>query len=237
MNSEKYEIILDVKHLNFHYEKNHVLDDVNMQIYKNRITAIYGISGSGKTTLLNILSLLFRELSSYKISGEVLFRDQNILDLDKDFWKIRRKIIYIAQTPNPLHKSIWKNMTFPLKIHGIKDPAIIEEKVIAALKDVNLYEEVKDRLNTSALDLSGGQKQKLCLARALVLCPDILLMDEPTSSLDSINKEVLEDLIIKLGKKNTIIFVSHDMKQIRKIADDIYQCDDKKYRLIERVVD
>ena len=175
--------ILNIKDLNFAYDKKTpVLKDVNLTIPGNRITAIYGDSGSGKSTFLNILSLLFREYNGYKISGEIYFNGNDILKIKNDFWKIRRKIIYIAQTPNPLNSSIRNNMLFPLKIHGIKDKNLTEKKIVQALKDVNLYNEVKERLDSNASELSGGQKQKLCFARALVLNPDILLMDEPTSS-------------------------------------------------------
>ena len=223
--------ILTVKNLSFAYNNENVLEDVNMQVFDNRITAIFGSSGSGKSTLLNVFSLLFRELEKFRISGEVLFHADDkaidILKLKKDFWEIRRKISYIAQTPNPLNTTIFKNVAFPLKITGISNKKVIRESVESALKKVNLIDEVKNRLHTSAFELSGGQKQKLCIARALVLNPDILLLDEPTSSLDTENKDILEELIIQLGKTNTIIFVSHDMDQIRKVANEVFECKNK----------
>lgn len=223
--------LLEINNLSFSYKTGRkitpVLENVSLPICKNEITAIYGASGSGKSTLLNILSLLYKELEDCDISGEVVYNGKNILSLKKDFWKVRRNIIYIAQTPNPFDTSIWKNMVFPLKINGIKDKVEIEEKVTQALKDVNLYDEVKDRLDHPANELSGGQKQKLCFARALVLKPDVLLMDEPTSSLDSENKVIIEDLIKQLGINNTIVFVSHDLDQIERIADRVFKCENR----------
>jgi len=219
--------IIKVIDLNFSYDNHEVFHNANIDIIKDKITAIYGDSGSGKSTLLNILSLLFREYDNYSIAGEVRYNGINILSLKKDLWKIRRKIIYISQVPNPLNTTIYENIVFPLKIHGIKDKRIIEDKVKRALISVNLFEEVKDRLNESANDLSGGQKQKLCFARALVLEPDILLLDEPTSSLDTKSKSIIEDLILRLGKSYTIVFVSHDLDQIEKIADDVYVCENR----------
>lgn len=220
--------ILKIQEVSFAYKNRKqltpVLNKVGLEIKKNKITAIYGASGSGKSTLLNILSLLYKELDDYQISGKVIYKNEDILSLKREFWRIRRNIILLSQTPNPFNTTIWKNMVFPLKINGIKDKKIIEERITKALHDVNLYNEVRDRLNCSANELSGGQKQKLCFARALVLNPDILLMDEPTSSLDSENKIIIEKLIARLGRDNTIIFASHDHGQIERIADITYEC-------------
>jgi len=225
------DIILDVKNLNFNIDNFNILKDVNLTIQEKRVTAIFGDSGSGKTTLLKILSLLFREETGYSISGKILFCKEkaatDILQLKNDLWQIRRKIVYLAQIPNPLNLSIYKNTAFPLALQGIKNPQEIKEKTVAALEDVNLWTEVKDRLHKSAMELSGGQKQKLCIARALVLNPEIILMDEPTSSLDTGNKNIIEDLIIELGKRYTIVIVSHDKEQIRKTSELFFECRDK----------
>jgi len=225
------DIILDVKNLNFNIDNFNILKDVNLTIQEKRVTAIFGDSGSGKTTLLKILSLLFREETGYSISGKILFGKEkaatDILQLKNDLWQIRRKIVYLAQIPNPLNLSIYKNTAFPLALQGIKNPQEIKEKTVAALEDVNLWTEVKDRLHKSAMELSGGQKQKLCIARALVLNPEIILMDEPTSSLDTGNKNIIEDLIIELGKRYTIVIVSHDKEQIRKTSELFFECRDK----------
>jgi len=233
------ENILTIKNLNYSIENLSILENINIEIPYKKVSAIFGDSGSGKTTILKILSLLFREENNYKISGEIFFTQQtennDLLKLKTDLWQIRKKIVYLSQVPNPLNLSIYKNVAFPLILQGIKDKELIELKVIAALKDVNLYDEVKERLSYSALDLSGGQKQKLCIARALVLVPEIILLDEPTSSLDSKNKEIIEDLIIDLGKKYTILIVSHDKDQIKKTASTFFECREKGIVKIENI--
>lgn len=233
------ENILTIINLNYSIENLSILENINIEIPYKKVSAIFGDSGSGKTTILKILSLLFREENNYKISGEIFFTQQttnnDILKLKTDLWQIRKKIVYLSQVPNPLNLSIYKNVAFPLILQGIKDKNLIESKVLAALKDVNLYDEVKERLNASAIDLSGGQKQKLCIARALVLVPEIILLDEPTSSLDSKNKEIIEDLIIELGKKYTILIVSHDKDQIKKTADAFFECREKGIVRIENI--
>jgi len=233
------ENILTIKNLNYSIENLSILENINIKIPYKKVSAIFGDSGSGKTTILKILSLLFREENNYKISGEIFFTQQtennDLLKLKTDLWQIRKKIVYLSQVPNPLNLSIYKNVAFPLILQGIKDKHLIESKVLAALKDVNLYDEVKERLNSSALDLSGGQKQKLCIARALVLVPEIILLDEPTSSLDSKNKEIIEDLIIDLGKKYTILIVSHDKDQIKKTASTFFECREKGIVKIENI--
>ncbi|MBN1969382.1 MAG: phosphate ABC transporter ATP-binding protein [Candidatus Delongbacteria bacterium] len=228
--------ILKVRNLTYSIDEFQILKNVDLEIEKGCVSAISGDSGSGKTTFLKILSLLFREQENYNIEGNIFLNnakgETDILKIKSDFYEVRRRIVYISQVPNPLHFSIYKNVEFPMNLIGIKGKRIVEEKVVSALKDVNLYEEVKDRLHNSALELSGGQRQKLCIARSLVLSPDIILLDEPTSSLDSKNKEIIEDLIIELGKKQTILMVSHDMKQIEKVADRFFICEDKKIRSI-----
>lgn len=224
--------ILTIKNLSCRVKGQRILEDVNMDFPAGKISAVFGDSGSGKTTLLKILSLLIREQPEFSISGVINFiskdRKIDLLKVKNDLWEIRRKIVYLSQVPNPLNMSILKNTEFPLVLKGEKNGKLMFEKSIQALKDVNLYEEVSERLNSSATGLSGGQKQKLCIARALTLDPEILLMDEPTSSLDTKNKEIIEDLIIDLGRKYTIIVVSHDKAQIRKVAEVYYQCAEKK---------
>lgn len=227
--------ILEIKNLSCSIENDKIFNDVTLNIPRKKVSAMFGDSGTGKTTLLKTLSLLFREESAFRVSGEIFLNSTenrfDILEVKKDLWKVRRKIVYLSQTPNPLHMSILKNVAFPLQLHGEKDKELINIKVIQALKDVNLYKEIEHRLNSSALDLSGGQKQKLCIARALTLKPDVILMDEPTSSLDSSNKGIIEDLILELGKENSIIVVSHDKDQIRRIADVYFECKEGKIKI------
>ncbi|MDA3838000.1 MAG: ATP-binding cassette domain-containing protein [Candidatus Delongbacteria bacterium] len=223
--------ILEIKDLRCKIENDIILENVNLSIPEMKVSAVFGDSGSGKTTFLKILSLLFREEVSYQVDGEIILNSAqgsiDILQQKKDLWKIRRRIVYLSQTPNPLNMSIFKNTAFPLLLQGEKDKDKIYDKVINSLKEVNLYKEIEHRLNSSALDLSGGQKQKLCIARALTLKPDVILMDEPTSSLDTSNKKIIEDLIIKLGRNHSIIVVSHDKEQIRKVADEYFECRSK----------
>lgn len=226
--------ILTIKNLTFRYNDNEVLSDVFMNVTPNKITAIYGDSGSGKSTLLSVMSLMFREQKDTFASGEVLFENQNILNIKKDYSNHRRKVTYIFQEPNPLNKSIYENIAFPLKISGIKKREIIEPQIHSALSEVHLWHQVKDMLNKNAHQLSGGQKQKLCIARALVMKPKILLMDEPTSSLDKNSRNVIEELILELGSKHSIVFVSHDHDQIDRLADITYECSENKLNIVEK---
>lgn len=209
-----------------------VLNETDLDIEQGKITALFGDSGTGKTTFLKILSLLFREDPAYEVTGKVFFgrsgAEEDILSVKDDLWRIRRKIVYISQVPNPLQMSILKNVEFPLILQGVKDKVLLRDKAVSALKAVHLYDEVKDRLNSSANGLSGGQKQKLCIARALTLDPEIILLDEPTSSLDSTNRLLIEELIKDLGSDYTMIVVSHDRDQIRRTADNCFECSDGK---------
>lgn len=229
--SEEKGIILRVEDLSCSINKMPVLNNVDLKIKQGEITALFGDSGTGKTTLLKILSLLFREEPAYEVKGKVFFGnngEEDILAVKEDLWRIRRKIVYISQVPNPLQMSIMKNVEFPLILQGAKDKVLLKDKAVSALKAVHLYDEVKDRLNSSATGLSGGQKQKLCIARALTLDPEVILLDEPTSSLDTTNKLLIEDLIKELGSNYSMIVVSHDREQIKRTADSCYECRDGK---------
>lgn len=229
--SEEKGVILRIEDLCCSINKIPVLNNVDLKINQGEITALFGDSGTGKTTLLKILSLLFREDPAYEVTGKVFFGKnggEDILSVKDDLWKIRRRIVYISQVPNPLQMSILKNVEFPLILQGVKDKVQLKDKAVSALKAVHLYDEVKDRLNSSANGLSGGQKQKLCIARALTLDPEVILLDEPTSSLDTTNKLLIEDLIKELGSNYSMIVVSHDRDQIKRIADSCYECRDGK---------
>jgi len=222
-------IILEIKDLSFSYTNQEIFKKINFNVYENKIYGIFGQSGIGKTTFLKILSLLYTEYDFFEISGEILFKGVDILKIKKDFWKIRRKIVYISQNPQCFKMSVFKNVAFPLSLLKIKDKSLVEAKVTNALKQVNLFNEVKEKLNASALELSGGQQQRLAIARALVLEPDILLFDEPTSSLDMKNSDRIGELIKKLKERHTVIFVSHDTERMKKLSDFIYEVKDKAF--------
>ena len=224
MPTEKREkVILDG--VSFFYGSRQVLCDISATLYSHTLTAITGPSGQGKSTLLGLLNSMWNEIPNTRCSGDIkiLLRGQWISPLSKNISlsRLRRKVAMIFQEPNPLPMSIVKNMAFPLKLAGVRDKYLIEEKVCTALEQAFLWEEVKDRLEESALNLSGGQKQRLCIARALILEPEIILCDEPTSSLDSKAAGIIEDLLISLKQNCTLLVVSHYLDQVRRIGDII----------------
>lgn len=211
--------------VSFFYGRNRVLDNLHESFTGHTITAITGPSGQGKSTLLSLLNCMWHEIHGARCTGEIRIRLGNgwVSPLRKDIPLplLRRKVAMIFQEPNPLPMSIAKNMAFPLKLSGVRNPAVVEAKVQRALEQAFLWEEVKDRLNQSALELSGGQKQRLCIARALVLEPEVLLCDEPTSSLDPKASGVIEDLLLSLKGQCTLLVVSHYMDQVWRIADRV----------------
>jgi phosphate transport system ATP-binding protein len=214
---------ITVREVNFFYSQNQVLDNINADFSEHTITAIMGPSGQGKSTFLGLFNRLWDDVPAARVEGEVRIRlaDGWISPLTKDLSValLRRKVGMIFQEPNPLPMSIARNMRFPLKLAGVRDKSVIEEKVKEALIQAFLWEEVKDCMEKSALDLSGGQKQRLCVARALVLEPEVLLCDEPTSSLDTKAAGVIEELLIQLKAHCTLLVVSHNPEQVRRIAD------------------
>jgi len=230
----KEKIIL--KGVSFFYGRNRVLDNLHATFSEFAITAITGPSGQGKSTLLGLFNGMWDEVTGARCTGEIRIRlgDNWVSPLKKNVPMplLRRKVAMIFQDPNPLPMSIARNMAFPLKLSGVRDRSIIEEKVQKALAQAFLWEEVKDRLEKSALDLSGGQKQRLCIARALVLEPEVLLCDEPTSSLDSKAAGVIEDLLVSLKARCTLLVVSHYMDQVRRIADRVLALEDHGLRQI-----
>lgn len=227
MNKEKMEtkdkIVVDG--VSFFYGSNQVIDTVNARFKAHTLTAITGPSGQGKSTLLGIFNGMWNDTPEARCTGEIRIRlkDRWISPLKQEMPMplLRRKVAMIFQEPNPLPMSIAKNMAFPLKLAGIRDKNIVEEKIKRALEQSFLWEEVKDRLEESALNLSGGQKQRLCIARALVLEPEVLLCDEPTSSLDAKAAEVIEALLVSLKSTCTLLVVSHYMDQVRRIGDQV----------------
>lgn len=196
-----------------------VLDDVNLSIYKGRITALVGPSGCGKTSFLASLNRLTDLISGCRVSGEIHVDGMNVLSPQTDVIQLRRRIGMIFQKPNPFPFSIRRNLEFPLREHGLRRPDLIQHTVERTLKEVGLWDEVQDRLDSPALTLSGGQQQRLCIARALALSPEVLLMDEPCSALDPLSSGIVEDLITSLRERYTMLIVTHNLAQARRIAD------------------
>ena len=210
---------IKVENLNLYYGKHHALKDVTMEIYENKVTAFIGPSGCGKSTFLKTLNRMNDLVENVKIEGLVEVDNENIYDKRVDTTLLRKKVGMVFQQPNPFPMSIYDNVAYGPRIHGIKDKKQLDEIVINSLKGAALYDEVKDDLKKSALGLSGGQQQRLCIARALAVEPEILLMDEPTSALDPISTLKIEDLMEDLKKKYTVFIVTHNMQQATRIAD------------------
>ncbi len=216
MNNKK----IKVEHLNLHFGNHHVLKDINMEIKSNAVTALIGPSGCGKSTFLKTLNRMQDLVSTVKIGGLVTIDGKDIYAKDVDPTLLRKKVGMVFQQPNPFPMSIYDNVAYGPRIHGIKDKKTLDAIVEKSLKDAAIWEEVKDRLKKSALGLSGGQQQRLCIARALAVEPEILLMDEPTSALDPISTTKIEDLMESLKQKYTVIIVTHNMQQAARISDE-----------------
>jgi phosphate transport system ATP-binding protein len=205
--------------VDFFYGSFRALTDVTMDFEQNRVTALIGPSGCGKSTLLRVLNRMNDLIDGTRVEGEILFEGQNIYAPDVDPVEIRRRIGMVFQKPNPFPKSIFNNITYAPKLSGIKSKSDLETLVEGSLKQAVLWDEVKDILDHSAMTLSGGQQQRLCIARALAMKPDILLMDEPTSALDPISTAKIEELIDELKKQYTIIIVTHNMQQAARVSE------------------
>ena len=212
-------IVFDVKKLNLWYGENHALKDIELKIMKNEITAIIGPSGCGKSTFVKTLNRMTDNVSIARTEGEVFYHGKNIFDEDLRVEELRTKVGMVFQKPNPFPKSIFENVVYGPRIHGIKDKKILMEIAERSLKHAALWDEVKDRLGDNAYGLSGGQQQRLCIARCLAVEPEVILMDEPTSSLDPIATSKIEDLIEDLKKDYTIVIVTHSMQQAARISD------------------
>lgn len=217
MSDEK--IGIQLKNLSFYYGNTQALKNITMNIYKNRVTAIIGPSGCGKSTLIRVFNRMNDLINNTRLEGQVLVDGEDIYDPKINVVEMRSRIGMVFQKPNPFPKSIFDNVAYGLRVNGIKDKAYIEEKVEKSLKDAALWNEVKDRLNKSAIELSGGQQQRLCIARALAVEPEVLLMDEPASALDPTATLKIEELVQELKKEYTIIIVTHNMQQAARIAD------------------
>ena len=206
--------------LNLYYGDNHALKGIDMDIRANAVTAFIGPSGCGKSTFLKCLNRMNDLVDCAKISGKVLLDNEDIYDPKVDTTLLRKKVGMVFQQPNPFPMSIYDNIAYGPRIHGIKNKAALDEVVERSLRDAAIFDEVKDRLKKSALGLSGGQQQRLCIARALAVEPEVLLMDEPTSALDPISTLKIEDLMEELKKKYTIVVVTHNMQQAARVSDD-----------------
>lgn len=205
--------------LNLYYGNNHALKNINLDIYENQITAFIGPSGCGKSSYLKILNRMNDLVPNVTINGKVWIDGEDIYDPKVDTTLLRKKVGMVFQQPNPFPMSIYDNIAYGPRIHGIKGKAELDAIVEKSLRGAALWDEVKDRLKCSALGLSGGQQQRLCIARALAVEPEILLMDEPTSALDPISTLKIEDLMGELKKDYTVVIVTHNMQQATRIAD------------------
>lgn len=210
---------IETKNLNLYYGETQALKSINIEIEKNTVTALIGPSGCGKSTFLRTLNRMNDLISSVKITGDVFYDGENIYDQNYDIIELRKKAGMVFQKPNPFPMSIYDNIAYGPRIHGVKSKKILDEVVEKSLKGAVLWEEVKDRLRKSALGLSGGQQQRLCIARTLAVEPEVLLMDEPTSALDPVSTLKIEELMDELKKNYTVIIVTHNMQQAGRISD------------------
>ncbi|MBW2569200.1 MAG: phosphate ABC transporter ATP-binding protein [Deltaproteobacteria bacterium] len=208
-----------IKELNFFYRDFKALTDISLDVYANEVTAFIGPSGCGKSTLLRCLNRMNDLISYSRIEGKILLDNRNIYNPAVDVVSLRRRIGMVFQKPNPFPKSIFENVAYGMRVNAINDKAYITQQVETSLKAAALWDEVKDRIHKSALGLSGGQQQRLCIARAMAVQPDVLLMDEPCSALDPIATQKIEELIHKLKKTYTIIIVTHNMQQAARVSD------------------
>ena len=210
---------IKVSQLNLFYGDNQALKNINLSIPEKSVTALIGPSGCGKSTFLRTLNRMNDLIPSCRVDGTIEYRNLNINDKKTDVIEVRKNIGMVFQKPNPFPMSIYENVAFGPRCQGINNANKLKDIVTKALKDAALYNEVKDRLQKSALELSGGQQQRLCIARALAMNPDVLLMDEPTSALDPIATAKIEELIVELKKNYTIVIVTHSMQQAARISD------------------
>lgn len=210
---------ISVKDLNLYYGENHALKSVNMDIRENAITAFIGPSGCGKSTFLKTLNRMNDLVDCVRIEGTVKLDGEDIYGKNVDTTILRKRVGMVFQQPNPFPMSIYDNIAYGPRVHGIKNKAKLDEIVEESLRGAAIFDEVKDRLKKSALGLSGGQQQRICIARALAVQPEVLLMDEPTSALDPISTSKIEDLMEELKKKYTVVVVTHNMQQAVRVSD------------------
>ena len=212
--------IIESRALNLYYGDNHALKDISIQIPANKITALIGPSGCGKSTFLKTLNRMNDLVPGVRIDGEVFYNGENIYGKDVDVTRLRRQIGMVFQKANPFPMSIYDNNAYGPRTHGVRGKAKLDDIVERSLRDAAIWDEVKDRLGKSALGLSGGQQQRLCIARALAVEPDILLMDESTSALDPISTSKIEELAMELKNRYTVVMVTHNMQQAVRVSDE-----------------
>lgn len=213
------EPIFKTNNFNLWYGDNHALQDINLTFNKNEISAIIGPSGCGKSTFVKSLNRMVELVPIVRTEGEILYRDQNIFEKKFTVEELRTKVGMVFQKPNPFPKSIYDNVAYGPRVHGVRKKQILDEVVEKSLRNAAIWDEVKDRLNENAVGLSGGQQQRICIARALATEPDVLLMDEPTSALDPISTTKVEDLMQELKKNYSIVVVTHNMQQAARVSD------------------
>ncbi len=211
--------VINVNNFNLWYGEDQALKNINLDIKENEVTAIIGPSGCGKSTFVKAVNRMVEMVPIVKTSGEIVYRDRNIFEKSYPVEDLRTKVGMVFQKPNPFPKSIYENVVYGPKIHGIKDKKILDQIVEKSLRGAALWDEVKDRLNENAYGLSGGQQQRLCIARTLAIEPDVILMDEPTSALDPISTLKVEELVQELKKDFSIMIVTHNMQQAARISD------------------
>ena len=225
------ESVFNIENVNLFYGEKQALKNINLDLYKNQVTAFIGPSGCGKSTLLRCLNRMNDLIEGCKVEGKILYENQNISDMNT--LELRTKVGMVFQNPNPFPMSIFYNIAYGPRCQGIKNKETLKKIVVESLKKAALYDEVKDRLKDSALGLSGGQQQRLCIARCIAMEPDVILMDEPTSALDPIATLKIEELINELKKDYTIIIVTHNMQQATRVSDytaffmlgEVIECD------------
>ena len=215
----EHSLKIKIKNLNFYYGDFKALQDISLDMYANQVTAFIGPSGCGKSTLLRCLNRMNDLIPISRVEGQIILDNQNINDPSVDVVTLRRNVGMVFQKPNPFPKSIFENVAYGLRVNGIKDKAYIANQVEKSLIQAAIWDEVKDRINDSALGLSGGQQQRLCIARALAMEPEVVLMDEPASALDPIATQKIEELIHQLKKSYTIVIVTHNMQQAARVSD------------------
>ncbi len=219
MKNRKQDVKISVKNLDFFYGRQQALFDVAIDFIANDVTALIGPSGCGKSTLLRTLNRMNDIIPGARVRGEILFEQENIYAPGVDVVQVRRRIGMVFQRPNPFPKSIFNDVAYGLRVNGLRNRTEIRDRVESSLKAAAVWDEVKDRLNQSALGLSGGQQQRVCIARALAIEPEVILMDEPASALDPIATQKIEELIVELKKDYTIIIVTHNMQQAARVSD------------------